>query len=732
VNIQKLFPSHVYRRGLDYYKRYRVSNLVYDVNHHVWTALVQGSEPYFVELGLKKLESGTIEMYCDCPAFHTYGTCKHVAATLFAIKEKELQDVEDDTHKFNYRAANHFINSVSSIKQEDPVLEILSEKDPLHIEYHCKWSYERKLLIELKAGVNRCYVVKDAEEFLESVLEEKEYFFTKNFTYSPESHYISQQDRSIFELLFSAFRNEEIYQDYTFYPQRKNVNERRFIVIPPLIVHELLGKLVERDFIVEADNRTYQKPILVEDGSPFTFEITFDKQGHLLLNISGADEVVYFEHYHLLFHEGAFYFPGKDQHPILKQITLLKDHQQLPIEKNQADTFLSDVLPSLKQVGEVEIDPQVKSRIIDVPLHAKLYLELSEEFLIGNLEYHYGNEEIDPFSGRMQYDQLISRNTAKERQIMGLIEYANFHYNGKELYIKVDDEALYHFIYDILPLLDKYVDLYLTEDIQNLIVEHDLSPSTNIQVESSSNLLDIGFDIEGVDKDEVTHIINAVIERNRFYRLNSGEIMSLENEEFSSIQQMLDDLDVDRQDIHDGSVKMPVYRGMQIDELIETRKKYDPSFEKLLNHLKSPEEQHYDLPKNLNATLRSYQETGFQWYKSLSDYHLGGILADDMGLGKTLQSIAYILSEPSDLPHLVVVPSSVVYNWKNEFEKFAPDLSVAIMRGTPPERSQKIKDSGEIDVWITSYATLRQDIDQYAELKFQTMILDEAQFIKNY
>src|SRR5699024_12311511 len=98
---------------------------------------------------------------------------------------------------------------------------------------------------------------------------------------------------------------------------------------------------------------------------------------------------------------------------------MLRDHRQLPIEKNQADTFLSDVLPSLKQVGEVEMDPQVKSRIIDVPLHAKLFLELNEEFLIGNLEYHYGNEEIDPVSGSLQHDQLISRNTAKERQTMG-------------------------------------------------------------------------------------------------------------------------------------------------------------------------------------------------------------------------------------------------------------------------------------------------------------------------
>src|SRR5690625_2952459 len=98
---------------------------------------------------------------------------------------------------------------------------------------------------------------------------------------------------------------------------------------------------------------------------------------------------------------------------------------------------------------------------------------------------------------------------------MGLIEYANFHYNGKELYIQADDETLYHFIYDILPLLDKYVDLYLTSEIQNLIVERDLTPSTNVQVESSSNLLEIGFDIEGVNKDDVTGFFNAFIARTR-------------------------------------------------------------------------------------------------------------------------------------------------------------------------------------------------------------------------
>lgn len=109
---------------------------------------------------------------------------------------------------------------------------------------------------------------------------------------------------------------------------------------------------------------------------------------------------------------------------------------------------------------------------------------------------------------------------------------------------------------------------------------------------------------------------------------------------------------------------MPVYRGTQVDELIGTEKHYGPAFQKLLHQLKAPEEQVYPLPENLNAELRNYQQTGYQWFKSLSAYHLGGILADDMGLGKTIQGIAYILSEPGDAPHLIVAPSSVLYNWK--------------------------------------------------------------------
>lgn len=81
---------------------------------------------------------------------------------------------------------------------------------------------------------------------------------------------------------------------------------------------------------------------------------------------------------------------------------------------------------------------------------------------------------------------------------------------------------------------------------------------------------------------------------------------------------------------------------------------------------------------------------------------------------------------------MIVVPSSVVYNWKNELEKFAPHLTSVILTGQPAERHERMNDSMGKDVWITSYATLRQDIAYYQEITFQTLLLDEAQYIKNY
>jgi len=144
------------------------------------------------------------------------------------------------------------------------------------------------------------------------------------------------------------------------------------------------------------------------------------------------------------------------------------------------------------------------------------------------------------------------------------------------------------------------------------------------------------------------------------------------------------------------------------------------------------------VPYQLNKTLRYYQKTGFSWMKTLDLYGLGGILADDMGLGKTLQVISLILAYKNETvdkrkPILVVCPSSLSLNWKNEIIKFANDISTLVISGNLSARRFLIKSILDYDVIITSYDLLKRDIDLYTELnyEFRYIIADEAQYMKN-
>jgi superfamily II DNA or RNA helicase len=126
------------------------------------------------------------------------------------------------------------------------------------------------------------------------------------------------------------------------------------------------------------------------------------------------------------------------------------------------------------------------------------------------------------------------------------------------------------------------------------------------------------------------------------------------------------------------------------------------------------------LPQELRAELRSYQRTGVNWLCFLREAQLGGMLADDMGLGKTLQALTAIQGKC-----LVVAPTSVLFNWRNEIEKFRPGLKVSLYHG--PRRSM----DEQADITLTSYAIMRLDIEQLENIQFKTIVLDESQFIKN-
>jgi SNF2 family DNA or RNA helicase len=140
-----------------------------------------------------------------------------------------------------------------------------------------------------------------------------------------------------------------------------------------------------------------------------------------------------------------------------------------------------------------------------------------------------------------------------------------------------------------------------------------------------------------------------------------------------------------------------------------------------------------DPPASLTATLRPYQQQGLEWLQFLREFHLAGILADDMGLGKTLQVLAHLLLEKesgrADRPSLVVVPTSLTFNWLHEAHQFAPALKVLLLHG--PQRKGRFKQLQRHDLVVTTYPLLIRDAERLKAEKFHLLILDEAQTVKN-
>jgi len=138
-------------------------------------------------------------------------------------------------------------------------------------------------------------------------------------------------------------------------------------------------------------------------------------------------------------------------------------------------------------------------------------------------------------------------------------------------------------------------------------------------------------------------------------------------------------------------------------------------------------------PVGFALALRSYQLTGLAWLQYLRQHDLSGILADDMGLGKTAQALAHLLLEKEagrlDRPALVVLPTSLVFNWRRESERFAPALSVLSLHG--PARKERFLDIPKYDICLTTYPLLWRDADELSKHEFHLLILDEAQTVKN-
>ena len=403
--------------------------------------------------------------------------------------------------------------------------------------------------------------------------------------------------------------------------------------------------------------------------------------------------------------------------------------------------FFALIEPKIKENLVINIDKEEIKEYIPEELGIKIFLDYNESnYITAELKFCYGDTEFNPIDENK--DLKIARNAIKETECLNQLRKTGFMLDGQnKRFILVSDEAIYNFLTEDIEMYMQKFEVMVTDNFKSKKIKE--PKIGNIGVKIENNLLVINLENINYDKNEIKEILQRYALKKKYYRLKDGNFIDLEsNENIEFLNNLESGLGISYEDIENGTISLPIYRSMYMEKILNNLdkskiKKEESYVDFIKDTSKEKENTTLTLPKSLKGDLREYQKNGFQWLQMLEKYELGGILADDMGLGKTIQVITLILKykeeQKEKLPSIVIAPSSLTLNWKNEIQKFAPTLETIVINESLEQRKKKIKDIKKYDLIITSYDLLKRDLELYEkeDITFKYAIADEAQYIKN-
>lgn len=736
----------VYNRGLKYYKSGRIKNVDIDMEQGYAEAVVSGSEDYFVNVEFSP-EGNLISTDCDCPAHHEYdGICKHIAAVLMHLMDTKKPKMEAMQKEYIKTNSNRLTGEIISFFEN-----IMSPavKEPVNIEVTLEVLFggvrnkEIRPAVSLRMGCDKLYTVKSIKDLIESVDNNIPMEFGKNFTFEPYQNTFRDEDLPVIEFLREMYDTDRTIGYYSSYSYGSgSLFKGKYIYLPKMSVGRLLKAVEKKSIRANVFGKEYDDVKIISQDLPLSFNLRRD-ESDLVLSVDFSKDIIPLTaDGRYIFQDGIIYSVSKYQSesliPFYKAISETGG-REFRFTPKDSEKFASIVMKNIKNAGEVIIDDSVGDIFLERPLEAKIYLDKAGNSIVANFSFFYGDYLIDPFNQKKnekQDDYIIIRDYESERKILDIFERCGFKVNKEAVYLDDDDKS-YEFITEYIDKLRQFCEVYYSESFRNIKVHSSGGVRSSVRYNEGTDFLEFSFSVDEIDKSELPEVFASLKEKKKYYRLQDGSFLALDSQDLDKILNVIEYLDLDKSDIKKQVINLPKYKAMYLeDNLNEFQSAYierNIAFKRLVENIKSHKNAEYNVPESLKNIMREYQVTGFKWLKTLTSYGFGGILADDMGLGKTLQTIAFLLSEKEslNLPSIVICPTSLVYNWESEIQKFAPSLRTLVVSGSKDERGEQVKDLSEIDVLITSYPLIRRDIDNYKDVVLGYCILDEAQHIKN-
>ncbi len=653
------------------------------------------------------LNRGKIFRYmCNCEQFRSYNTCKHVAAC-FCKYSKDIFPKPLTEYDLSKQILDYFSN--------DKKVNSVKEKLNLGVELDFT---QNKIMAYLSIGLKKTYVIKNERklsEFLDAYKKE-EYRFGVGFTYDPSKHYLSLEDEKILNFFTEYAKSSN--SNYYYYYNNNNpfeLNERELKMFLTLIKDK------------EFNLKGYGKIKEVKEEYPFNINLDF-KDDRYELSFDGR-EYILDNNFKYMAYKDTLYIIPKEISEVLK-ISKEAEVNKIVFKKDNLELFKKGLLNKVK--NNISVSENVVDIIISGKPIVSYYFDLLKNSITCKIKFDYNGNIIDYFDT----DSKVVRDEETEESALNELLKYNFEIIKNSLVLNdIDDIGL--FLDEGLSKLLENYNVYTSKKLDDISILKKSQVNSNFAIGKDA-IMSYNFNVDNIDLSELNKVLASIKSKKKYYKLKNGNIVDLsENKELNELNNLLDDLDIN-DNLKDGVIEIPKYRAFYIDSLKKNKYKSintDNSFDKFIKNFEEYKNIDIKFDAHDEKILRNYQKEGVKWLYTLYKCDLGGILADEMGLGKSLQTICFIkqvLKENKSAKIMIVCPTSLVYNWKKEFDKFAPKLKYVTVAENKKKRLEILKDIDKYNIFITSYGLVRNDNDEYEKINFEVCVIDEAQAIKNY
>ena len=649
-------------------------------------------------------------------------------------------------NKETHRAFNQLLNTFLEINNKEKELAQDGTSGIKLVPIFLYNDTDKKLKVEFKIGNEQLTKINNLPDFFERMLNREKYKYNNVLEFIHEENAFEEQSRPLLKFLLKyaeiiKYAND-VNNNYAHYGRNFNVNN---VVLSNTGLDELFEILKGKT--VEFETKTGERKIQFID-EPIDIKFILEKSDESTycltpnIDVYGYD-IFYGKNYsYFLIDNKMHKCLPKVENRNLELLEVYKKNytQSIVFNENNLRNFFAIVVPKIKDNFEIKnIDKEQIEKYMPKDLYVKIYLDYNEKgYIIADVKFCYGNVEFNPIKN---VNLEITRNAIQENEVLDTFVQTGFMLDSANArLVLANDEKIYNFLSKEIEDYMKKFEVLVAENFKKKDIKKIKIKSIGVKIEN--NLLDINLEDFKFNIYEIKDIINKYKLKRKFYKLKDGTYISLEkNNSLDFLENVVDNIEIDYVNSEGGTIKLPIYRAMYLEKLFKemnnTNIQKNEYYKKMISEI---EDRHIDIntkiPKKLNTELRTYQKIGYKWLKTLEQYKMGGILADDMGLGKTVQVLTVILSYIQENKEkaknsIIVCPSSLTLNWYNEIQKFTPTIKTLVISGDYLERKRKIETINNYQIVITSYDSLKRDIDLYTQYNFKYIVADEAQYIKN-